>query len=130
MTRILRIVLGVFAVLAGGFFIYTYFNPSLPKCDSKDADKLLRDLVIKAAASVPAVANATDRDAISKTIKFSNIKEVSYDKDKQVRECTATVDLAVGEQKIADAQDFAYRVTWQDRDNKMFYIELSPLKPK
>ena len=126
MRRILSIVVGVLAIIVGGIAILGYFNPSLPKCDSDDTDTLLRQLVMKAAGEEPAVKAAADKDAVSKSIRFSNLPEVSYDKDKEVRECTGVVDLAVGADKVVEAQDFAYRITWQDKGDRKFFVQLHP----
>lgn len=124
MNRILGIIVGLAALAIGAFAIFGALNPGLPTCDSADTDKLLRQLVMTAAAEEPAVKGAADKDAVSKSIRFSGIKEVSHDKEKEVRECSGVVDLVVGAEKIVDAQAFYYRITWEDKGEGKFFVQL------
>lgn len=128
MQRILGLVVGLAALAFGIFSLIGYFNPSLPKCDGSDTQESIRKIVMQAAAGEPAV-KAGDAAKIGESIKLSGFAEVSYDKDKDIRECTAVVDLAIGTDKVVDNEKIAYTVTWQNKDDRQFYVQFHPVKP-
>lgn len=117
MQRILGIVVGVLALAYGGWQIYKAISPSLPGCDSGETKDLLRQL----AANI--VGSKADPAKVKDAVVFNDITELSYDKDKELRECKMNFDLTLDGQSIAAKYPVNYAISWSNKSAREFLVQ-------
>lgn len=76
-----------------------------PKCDSKEAKELLKDIFLEAGISNPIIANA-------KTLKTNN--------NNQSYLCQAYVN----ETSLLNSRFYKYSIFWQNKEQKAFYVQI------
>lgn len=82
----------------------------LPKCDDKDTKSTLADIITK---SIKA-----DGDDY-KYIDAKDIKEIGFNKDKEIRVCEANVLYSDGE-----TENITYNIYWSSKKKEIFYVEI------
>jgi hypothetical protein len=99
---------------------------SLPACDASEAVSLAQQLAMNGVPPLM-VANADKAKAVQDSIKVSDIAETSFDDAKQVRACTAALDLTVEKTVVFDKQKVEYRIEWENRDESRFTLTMQAL---
>jgi hypothetical protein len=82
--------------------------PALPECDSGDASDLVSQII---------------KDNYQVELEqLDEVAQVDFDETAQSRRCTASINVAT-----EGAYDIAYRLSWQNRDDRMLAAELEVL---
>ncbi len=103
MKKIFSGVVGVLALAYTGYAIYDRFDPSLPNCGSSDTRSSIKQVWTDDSSSVTKITNET---------------ELSYNKDSEVRHCSAYLNLSDGTEGTVK-----YKLYWQNKKSRMFMLE-------
>ena len=102
----LRLVMAAFfGVVALQFF---FGGKSLPSCDQSETTKLVGEII----DDLPLVKVANVN-----FVSLKNIEEQGYNKDADIRACSAVLITTAGE------DDLQYSVKWQNKKEGTFYVE-------
>ncbi|WP_114892114.1 hypothetical protein [Haemophilus haemolyticus] len=82
----------------------------LPKCDDTEVKKTLDSMI---------TTNLRTLDRSLKFIDVKNIEETGFNKNKEIRLCTADILISNGEE-----ESIIYNIHWQNKKNSMFYVEI------
>lgn len=63
--------------------------------------------------------NLRTLDRSLKFIDVKNIEETGFNKNKEIRLCTADILISNGEE-----ESIIYNIHWQNKKNSMFYVEI------
>lgn len=89
-------------------FLLSACSGDLPKCGDKDSKELLSQIF-----------NDALKSESLKFIQAKNFAEKGFNKDKEIRVCTADVMLSNGEEEAV-----TYNLYWQDKKKAMFMLEI------
>ena len=89
-------------------FLLSACSGDLPKCGDKDSKELLSQIF-----------NDALKSESLKFIQAKNFAEKGFNKDKEIRVCTADVMLSNGEE-----EEVTYNLYWQDKKKVMFMLEI------
>lgn len=119
MKWVYRILSGLAGVVIIGVGLMKLFgSPRLPDCDDRKTFDTVREAVAKMVT--PAAAKGATVAEMQGKVTLDDETEVSYDKDKGVRECTGTVSLAMNGTTLVDKMKVAYTISWIDRKEGRF----------
>lgn len=95
----------VIFTLLGCFLLTGCGDEMPPKCDSKDAKDTLAEIFIKEGVQRPTIVNP---------------KTLHTDNDNKQYLCQAYLQEAT----LMKSGSFKYSITWQDKQQKIFYVQL------
>ncbi|WP_141675161.1 hypothetical protein [Gilliamella sp. Nev3-1] len=91
--------------LLGCFLLTGCGDEMPPKCDSKDAENILKEIYTREGFKKPTIVN-------QKTLRTDN--------DNKQYLCQAYLQEAT----LMKSGSFKYSITWQDKQQKIFYVQL------
>lgn len=113
----------IFSGLVAAFlllFIATllFGSHALPRCDSSAALDTVREVVIGNMNDT--ARQGLTEDALKASISFSDMTERRFDKEAELRECTAKIDVKVKDKVLFSAVPLVYTMTWKDKEEGVF----------
>ena len=94
----------------------------LPDCDDRETFDVVRKAI--AGNVAPEQANGWSAEQLTAAVTLDDEAEVSYDKDKGVRQCTGTIGLTANGKVVYANLKVAYTVTWKNKDEGLFEVEV------
>jgi hypothetical protein len=111
-TLLIIFVLGIISIRFYNWYKYDDFSftpkPSIPKCDSKEINKLISN-------NVTIGAKILKEDLVF--IDLKNIKEVGFNSDKEIRSCESLLITTQGN------EDFNFFIKWKNKKEGTFEIK-------
>ncbi|OOH89286.1 hypothetical protein BMT54_06875 [Pasteurellaceae bacterium 15-036681] len=98
----------LFSIMLSAFLLSGCLDADLPKCGDKEAKTTLSDII-----------NDVFKGDSIKFIEAKNFKEKGFNKDKEIRVCTADVMLSNGEE-----EEITYNIYWDNKKKSMFMVEI------
>lgn len=99
---------------------------ALPDCDDRETFDVVRKAI--AGNVTPAQANGWTPEQVTGAVTLEDEAEVSYDKDKGVRECTGTIGLTANGKVVYANLKVAYTISWQNKKEGLFEVEVRARK--
>lgn len=95
---------------------------ALPDCDDRKTFDTVRKAV--AGSVSPERANGATPEQLTAAVTLDDEAEVSYDREKGVRECTGTIGLTANGQVVFANLKVAYTIVWKNKDEGLFEVSV------
>lgn len=108
-----------FIVLFSFSILLSACSPSLPKCNSRDVEGVMKEIIVNRLFDNQKFLaySILQNESILK-----EVKEISSDKKEQKRICKAI--LEVKSKNVYE--NINYEIIWNDRKNRLFSVEILP----
>lgn len=113
-------------IICSIFILSGCFNHNLPKCGDKEVKSLASDIFNSILKATGVVDNLEDH--ISIDIDIDKTKEISFNKEKEIRVCEAEFlfsgtnrrDMTHATQHVS----IRYNIRWENKKKGIFYVEI------